>query len=266
MDIQPLINALRQQTGSDVQIHDIDGVKHAAVPDGLNLTRLDLEKFLPAPLATARDVTAHDVRGLVDYVNKFKAGATQLYCTAPTDPSVIARLDDHAPGQPSHVRHTARFQCPRSAEWTTWTKANKAAMPQKEFAEFLETNLRDIREPNGSDMLVMVSNFRDVTTATFESKVNRTNGKVHFQYIEDDKPGLVTLPEVFKIGIPVFEGMPAAYAVSARLRWRLADKDGKKTLFLSYDLDRPDVILRAAYDELLAHVEQETGLRIFRAL
>lgn len=266
MDLEPLINAIRPQSGMDVEIHNINGVTHAAVPAGLTLTRLDLEPFLPAPSAIRREFVAYDVRGFVDYTNKFKSEPTQLFCAGVDSPSLLARLDDHAPEQPSHVTHLARFACPRTQEWNTWTRANKSAMPQKEFAEFLETNLRDIREPNGADMLVMVSNFRDVTTATFESKVNRINGKVQFQYLEDDKPGLVSLPETFRIGIPVFEGMPVPYGITARLRWKIAERDGKKTLFLSYDLDRHDVVLRAAYDDLIQQVEKDTALRIFRGL
>ncbi len=262
MDLKPLLDALAKK-GSDVHIINIEGVAHAAVPAGVALQRIDLEPYLPAPTAIRRDVLAHDLRGLIAYVNKFKNEATQLYADPINAPSIIARLDDHMPHSPSHVSHTAKYPCPRTAEWNTWNGGNKIAKEQKSFADFLETNLRDIHDPNGAEMLQMATNFRDVSTAEFQSNVNRTSGRVQFQYVQkDSSTGQVQLPDTFKIAVPVFEGMDTRYVMLARLRWRLKEQ----VLSLWYELDRPDVTFRLAFDELVERVENEIGVDVFRAV
>lgn len=262
MDLKPLIDAVAKK-GADVSLLDIKGVMHAALPAGIALQRLDLEQYLPAPLAIRRSIDAHDLRGFIAYVNKFKGSASQTYAKSLAQPALVARLDDHMPGTPSHVEHEATYPCPTTVEWNTWRAANKKAMEQKDFADFLESNLRDILEPNGADMLAMATNFRDISGAEFQSTVNRTNGRVNFQYTQkDSNAGQIQLPDVFKIAVPVFEGMSARYTVMARLRWRIKDQ----TLHLWFELDRPDITYRAAFDEMVELVESETKIPVFRAI
>lgn len=62
----------------------------------------------------------------------------------------------------------------------------------------------------------------------------------------------------FVVGVAPFEGS-AGYKIRARLRYRLAEG----TLFIGYVLDRPDKVVRAAFDDVLAEVEQTTGLKSF---
>jgi uncharacterized protein YfdQ (DUF2303 family) len=272
MDLQPLISAIKHSC-ADVAIIEVDGVKHIVAPSGMAVSVPEIEKHLPAPKAIKRAVDAHDLRGLIDYVNKFQTPATQFYSGPAEAPFLLARIDDHRTGEPSHIHHTARFDCPRSAEWATWTQADKKAAEQRDFADFLERNLRDIDQPSGADMLKMVSNFRDASTADFQSTVNRTNGRVQFQYVQKDQTaGQVTLPETFRIAIPVFEGMTEPhedgkhyairYPITARLRWRIREQ----TLTLWYELDRADVVFRIAFDDLIERVQQQTGISVFRAV
>ena len=278
MDFQPIIDALAKK-GADIHVTEIGGLLHAAVPEGITLQRLDLEPYLPAPLAIRRVVAASDLRGLIDYVKKFKTGDTQFYSSPLVmggNLKLLARMDDHLPDSPSHINHTVEYPCPTSAEWRTWIGSNKTAMDQKKFADFLETNLRDILVPSGADMLQMASNFRDVSSAEFNSAVNRTNGRVNFQWIEKDVVGKAQLPEDFQIAIPVFEGMTEnaaeagqpskmmalRYALKARLRWRVKDAE----LSLWYELDRHDLTFRLAFDDLIERVHAETGISVFRAI
>ena len=272
MDLQPLIDALRNRS-AEVRPLDIEGVPHAVIPAGVDLKRIDVEAHLPQPRATRRAIVAHDLRGLIDYVNKFKGTDSQFYSGPLVAPYLLARIDDHLPDKPSHVHHTARYDCPRTNEWNTWNTENQKAMKQTDFADFLERNLRDIHQPAGADMLQMVSNFRDASTAEFQSAVNRTNGRVQFQYVQKDQTaGAVTLPERFGIAIPVFEGMtdetdtgkhvPIRYTLTARLTWRIREQ----VLHLAYELDRPDVVFRAAFDDLIERVEQQTSISVFRAV
>lgn len=263
---QAILDALAKR-GSDVSTLDIEGVTHAAVPEGIKLERLDLEKYLPKPRAIRRTVKANDVRGLIDYVNKFKTAETQFYATNPASPSITARIDDHLPDAPSHIDHHCEYPCPRTHEWLTWTGANKTQMEQKQFGEFLEVNARDVTRPAAAEMLKMATNFRSITVTEFGSVTRASNGNVQINYVEKEQAGEVQLPETFDIAIPVFEGIALRYPVTARLRYRTPSGSAeKKVLTLWYELDRPDVVLRTAHDDLLKEITDKTGIAVFRAL
>lgn len=264
-DINQLKENLRQQ-GADVHFVDIRGVPHAATPQGIVLTRLDLEQFMPAPEQIRTSITANDVRGFTDYVSKFKGESTQLYASGIEKPSLQARIDDHLPNKPSHVRHTCSFPCPFTEEWKRWTAANAQKMGQQNFGLFLEDNAANIIEPAAADMVRLATEFRTVTVTEFGQATRLQSGQVQLNYTEKDSTGAMVLPERFKIAVPVFEGMTGRYPVEARLRYRVPrSSEEMKGLQLWYELDRPDVVLRKAYDDLLLHVEAKVGISIFRA-
>lgn len=265
---QAILDALAKR-GSDIHTLQIEGVTHAAVPEGIKLERLDLEQHLPTPKAIRRTVNANDVRGLIDYVNKFMDGRTQFYATNPASPSITARMDDHLPEEPSHIEHTCVYACPRTHEWLTWIGKNGAsnAMEQKQFGEFLEVNSRDVTRPVAAEMLKLATNFRSITVTEFGSVTRASNGNVQINYVEKEQAGEVQLPETFDIAIPVFEGIALRYPLTARLRYRTpSGSQEKKVLTLWYELDRPDVVLRAAHDDLLKEITDKTGIAVFRAL
>lgn len=242
-------------------IIDVQGVPHALLPHNFKLE--SLEKLLPEPQRISRSVTAHDVTGLIAYTNAFKTEKTAAFCSPVQKPSIVVRLDDHQPGQPSRGTHSVTFNCATTTEWTTWTNGDKKQMDQITFAEFIENNLREITDPNGADMLTMVLNFKDCGSADFKSAVRLSDGRMQFQFIEKDNATEARFPETLKLAVPVFEGQPVRYEGKAKLRYRVLREEGLK---LWYELDRPDLILRTAYADLLAHVEAQTGLSIYRAM
>lgn len=241
---------------------DIAGVPHVIVPPGVQLKPLPELLEREKPLRIRRELHAHDVRGLVDYVNRFRSDATKLYCGPAGNPEIVARLDDHQPDDPSHVTHLARFDCPTTDEWDAWMARNRTHMAQLSFAEFLETNQRDIREPTAADLLQIVTNFSDARTADFSSGVRLQDGQVQLSYVVKDAPGKVVIPDKFQLALPVFQGGPKAYLVDARIRYRIKES----ALAIWYELDRPDLVKRLAYEDLLALVSDKTGLPVYRAL
>lgn len=234
-------------------------------PDWTSQMRSDL---LPAPQRISREVKAHEVGGFISYVNRFRSPATALYCTAESAPGLLARLDDHQPGKPSHVDHTAHFPCPVTEEWMRWAgipgKAGMDRQPksQKDFATFIEDNLRDILEPTGVDFLSVVTNFSDSRKVEFRSATRLDSGRVHFQYSDKDAPGEAVFPTRITIAIPVFMGVETRYRMDARIKYRLNGSD----LVMWLELDRPDLRKRAAYEDLIGLVEKETGLTVHRAI
>lgn len=250
---------LFQALGSP-SMHDISGVPAVALPPGY---KLELhEALLPEPRRIRQFIVAHEVGGFISYVNRFKSAKAAIYCAGRSSPKLAAVLDDDQPGEPSHRTHTCAFPCPLTLEWSTWIAADKKPMAQVEFAEFLERNLREIAEPNGADMLTAVLSFQDTGRAEFRSAVRLNDGRVQFQFIEKEDAGEIKFPSTLKVALPVFEGNPDRYAISARLRYRI--KEGQLTIW--YEMDRPDLVLRAAYEDLLTLVETQTGIGIHRAI
>lgn len=241
------------------QLIDICGVPHVATPPDFQLHAM--EKMLPQPRRIATTITAHDVTGFISYVLRFRGPATALYSGPRTTPGLYARLDDHQPGAPSHVSHNLSFLCPRTLEWTTWTAQDRKPLGQVEFAEFIERNLRDIVEPNGADLLTAALAFQDSGRAEFRSAVRLTDGRVQYQFVEKEDAGEIRFPAAIKVALPVFEGQTDRYACNARLRYRI--KDGQLSIW--FELDRPDLVLRQAYEDLMTTVEQQTGLIVHRA-
>lgn len=237
----------------------INGVPHVAVPAGYELK--SMETLLTEPRRITCAATAHKVEGFIDYVKRFKDARTALYCGPEDAPKLLARLDDHRPEAPSQVTHTVAFACPRTVEWLAWVGKNKTAMPQVEFAEFIEANIRDIIEPDGAGMLKTVLDFQDHGTAEFKSAVRLESGRMQFKYVEKEA-GEIQFPSTLKIAIPVFQGDTGRYPIVAKLRYRIKDQ----ALSLWYELDRPDLVLRQAYADLLVKVSADTGLLVHQAL
>lgn len=251
--------ALPALLGKPVSI-EIGGEPGIALPPGW--THNAFPELLPAPQRIARAVVAHEVGGLISYVNRFKSSKTALYCKSDKEPHLLARLDDHQPGDPSHVEHTAIFHCPVTEEWARWMGANSRKFNQQEFAVFIEDNLRDVVEPTGIDFLSAITNFSDVRKVEFRSATRLADGKVNFQYSDKEAMVEVVFPTKIVVAVPVFMGVPERYSMDARVKYRLNGSD----LQMWFELDRPDLRRRAAYDDLIALVEKETGLPVHRAI
>ncbi len=243
----------------------VEGVPHMILPHGYTAKPMPELLEREAPARIRRKVQAHDIRGFVDYVNEFKVlnfVCSRIYAGPVTAPTIEARLDDHGINAPSNVTHLCTFGCPTTHEWRTWTGKNRQAFGQVEFAEFIEENIRDVMEPSGADLLAATLDFSDSGSADFRKAVRLSDGRIQFSYVQNGAASNVEFPNLLKLGLPVFEGVPTLYAVSARLRWRLKETDLK----LWYELDRPDLTLRLAHDALIEKIGAETGLQVYRAV
>lgn len=245
---------------------EVQGVPATALPPGWNVSLH--HELLPAPQRTKRAVGAHEVGGFTSYVNRFKTAATALYCTSDEKPSLLARLDDHQLLAPSHVEHTVSFPCPHTEEWKRWLGFHQKRFSQQEFAEFIEDNLRDVVQPTGVEFLSAVTNFSDVRKVEFRSATRLGDGKVSFQYSDKDAMVEVLFPQEITIAIPVFAGhvgedsKPVRYSIKARVKYRLNGPE----LSMWIELDRPDLVRKVAYADLIEKVELDTDLHVHRAI
>lgn len=243
-----------------VAVRDIEGRPFVMMPRGL--APVDLERYLQAPTRKRGTVRLHDAASFIAAVNAHKTDGTTLYHRI-EPPAFQCIFNDHVPssGQAGWRDHCALYECPLSPEWKAWTGKNKAIMTQADFAQFIEDNLPDVVEPSAAAMLEMSRSLQAKKKVSFASGIRLDNGQTQFTYEEKidgsaGSKGQLQVPEVFTIGVPVFEGGPR-YAVKARLRYRISDQGG---LTMWFDLERPHKIIEHAVAELKNTIETGVGM------
>jgi uncharacterized protein YfdQ (DUF2303 family) len=245
-------------------VQTIAGVPHLLVPDGPDRAALrSFEHMLSAPSTVRGAVTLHDEKSFSTYVRCNAGPGTVLFASL-DHRAVTAVFDWHTPRASSSDAqaagwglHRATLPAKLTDPWKRWTGANKQAMAQRAFATFLEDNLEDIAEPNGSMLLEIAKKFDLGKNVTFRSAVNLDNGLVQFTYNEEERPtDTVSVPRTFVLGLAPFEGADP-YRVTARLRYRVDDQK----LGIWFDLKNPDVIVEDAFRARVKAIAEHTGLQ-----
>lgn len=156
---------------------------------------------------------------------------------------------------------TAVFDLQSTPDWKWWNSRSGDMLDQSGFCDFVEEHQTNIVEPNGADLLNMISNFRQMTHVSYGSAYRTVDGQVQLEY-KEDKKGItetLALPSQFVLNVPVIQGAETmtTYRVTARLRWRV-DKDSAQLRF-SYSLIRPDIPELNAVSDLAAWVADAVG-------
>jgi len=237
-----------------------DGSKIVIVPEGYKTV-----DYPPAmPRRVIQSVTLHDRDSLVAYVNRFKTPDTRLFAEpgflAGGQAKIVAVIDYHGAEKPDHGGHVATYAPRYSEQWQRWHKACSAPMKQAEFAEFIEEVRADIVEPDAAKLLDIVRTFKASKRVEFDSVVYQPNGDVKLAFDErtEQKGTSGNLPEVMKLGIPVyFRGTP--YAVPVLVRYRV----GNGAVGFQLKMDRSDIIEDAAFNEMATAAGEATGIDFY---
>ena len=237
-----------------------EGIKLYAVPKGHELREVDLERLLPAPRRAKLAVTTDQGDSFLQYLARHASASTVVWCNF--DPQSFALeftavFDDLAAGQkPGWRGHQAVYKPDASAEWKTWTTNNGKAMPQLEFAAFLERNETDIAAvegmPSSLQMMTMATAFEANSEKRVKSVVKLQGGGVRLDFVDDndaETEANMRLFERFAIGVPVFWAGPG-YRIDARLKYRHAS--GKVAFW--YELIRADRVHEAAAKDVIAKI------------
>lgn len=236
-----------------------DSVPFVVIPDNYSAT--SVEHMLPTPSRKRGIVHVNDEEGFIAVVLRHMNLDTEIYRSKSPTPSFTAIFNGHARdgGDPGWADFYANYECPMSPEWKVWSGKNKVQMRQAEFAQFIEDNLPDIKQPDAATMLEIAMRFEAKKNVKFASDKRLDNGEVQFTYIEEieaNGKGQMQVPRTFVIGIPIFEN-GQAYRIDARFRYRIGDGGA---LVLWYDLERPHIIVDDAVSELTEKIEKRTGL------
>lgn len=233
------------------------GVPYTVIPNNWQVE--DLEHLLPAPKRKRGTIKVADQESFVAMIDVHRTASTTVYAQM-SPPKFVAVIDDHG-DWPGWREHRIVWNAELSSEWKTWAGANKRAMKQVEFAQFIEDNLPDIIEPPGADMLEVSRTLEAKKKVNFASGIRLSNGQTELVYEEEIQgtaaKGKLQIPEAFVIAIPALEGGPR-YRISARLRYRI---DGA-ALFMWFDLERPHKVLEDAVAVARQAIADETGVMV----
>lgn len=231
---------------------------YAIVPEGYEFK--NLEELLSDPVRKRGDTNLRDAASFVSVVNDQKSDATRLYSTI-DPPSFKAVFNDTAAG-PGWRDHTAVYNAPLSPEWRTWVGSSGRQVTQADFAQFIETNLPDIAEPDGAVVLEVSRTLEAKKKVNFASSLRLSDGSTQFTYEEDvqgsAQKGQLKVPDVFVLAIPVFENGDL-WRIEAKLRYRIGDAG---RLAIWYELVRPHKVIEAAVKDLREKIAADTGLSI----
>lgn len=238
-----------------------DARPYAVVPDGYAIQTLPTARTPERPRALVR---LRDAASFIKYWADHHERNSRIFATL--DPArFLAVFDEFLTNDPAETEDIddqanwrefrAIFEPPASREWKLWTGADRKAMGQLAFAEFLQDNLPDVTEPDGAALLEMALNFEAAQSGTFVATQRLQNGSHNLQWRSDNNAsGTVQLPEHITLSIPVFENEQPSQ-LTARLRYRV--KEGALSLW--YELVRPHKVLESAFRATWDRIAQETG-------
>lgn len=242
---------------------EVKGLANGGAPFvlGADGQPISLEALLPRPLRIKQTLSFPEVASFVGYVQAYgetgpdSAERTALFADHEAC-SVTAILDYHG-AQPAHLSHRATLTLKKSEEWQAWTARHNQGLGQDALAEFLEERVLDIREPESAAVLDAVKNLKLSRNGRYDRTTDLTTGSVQFHYVDEvQNKGTYTLPSLLVLGLRVFEH-GEHYGVPVQLRYRL--REDKLTFF--FKLQRPDLIQRDAFQQILRTVEEGTGIK-----
>lgn len=242
-----------------------DGHPYVVIPANAKIE--SIEKLLPRPLVKRQLVSFTEPKSFARYINEHADLQTVIFATVhPTGGAFYAVLDYHKPkGDPSWCAHRATYNCPHDPVFQLWMKENNAWKAQRDFAEFIESNTAQIREPSAAEFLEVAQSLMARTQVSFTGSTRLDGGRdqVTFESTSETKAGEkgnLQLPPVFKIQLAVFDGSEP-WEFQCRLRHRISEQ---KKLELKYELVNPQLTVRAAWDELVNNIAAATKIQPYR--
>ena len=244
-----------------------------------------LDEYRTEPERRTGTAKLTTVESFIAHVKRFADNASVVFASA--EPlALVAVLDYHergSAGRPRFGTHRSVYEFPISDEWTAWQGSDGKAMPQGDFARFIEDRLADVADPakvgpRGKEFLdlfrvqlasasKLLELSRGLTVHVGEKTTNAINPAtgettMHFVAEHTEKSGeAVKVPGAFLIGIPVFRG-GELYQLPVRLRYRV--QSGQVLWF--YNLHRVEAVWDAAIDDACDQVAKATGLPLLHGL
>lgn len=207
------------------------------------------DKYKATPTRKSGVTVVRDVKGFLAYFAKHHDDDTEVYSDVEAL-SITAVLDANTADAARWGGHRLGLSLRKTKTWQEWTATDGRLLRQEEFAEFLESHLPDLVEPDAATMLEIAQSIQASTKGRFESGTRLQSGTRKLIYTEESaakagQRGELEIPEVFKIAVVPFEGAKR-YSMRARLRYRI----DRTELLMGYKLEQPEDRIAFAFQEI----------------
>lgn len=214
---------------------------------------------IPSFTSYVKGVFNNDPEGLDD--DAYRPKRSRALCLADESSRTIRLIFDAQPNEWGTVY--ADLKLALSPEAIRWRDASGKYMAQQDFAEFCELNLESFQAPAAATILEIAQTFQAKSTVDFQSAVRLSSGAIKLKREEkiDATAGEradITIPEELTIALPLFK-YGKAYAVRARLRYRVVDSAVK----LSVLLVDPEMAIEHAFKEVIDEVSSILEMPVF---
>ncbi|MEY9876581.1 uncharacterized protein YfdQ (DUF2303 family) [Streptacidiphilus sp. MAP12-33] len=231
-------------------------------PAGVHKVDLTGDEYRTAPARKTGTTRVWDVPSFFEYFGKHCDEHSEVYADAQRL-AVTAVLDAHRPDAARWGGHRLVLELRKTPEWQAWMAHHGRLLSQTEFAEHLEDHCAELVAPPAAEMLEVAQSIQAATKVDFKSGTRLASGQRQLEYVETvqaraGQKGQLTIPDTFEIGLVPFEGS-APYRVTARFRYRI---EGEGQLKLGYRLDRPDNVLRAAFDDVVGDLQSRIDYQV----
>lgn len=220
-----------------------------------------------APSRKTGTIGVDDAQSFIAYHMRHWTAASTIYANR-SPASFVSVLNDHSPEFPKpdagYRDHRATYTVKHSPEWLAWAGSSGKPFESTEaFAMFLEENCPDIITPDPARMIEIALNFRIRADQSVSLVQRLSDGdlQVSFTNTVAASSKAFSIPEMFTIDLPVFEGLSAPkYRIDCRLRYRLKDQK----LSIWYELVRPHRLIELAFHSMVTEIEAACDSPLFR--
>lgn len=257
--IEAIIDLARDSAVPQVVARTAGGKIHLLVPGrGVHGNQIVVvDTALDAqPGRKSGDVSVFDIASLNALMAENTGGDISVYVDRDARaPAIVAILNGHGRGGPGWGDHRVSVQFRHTPQWKKWMEIDGKFLSQSEFANFIEDNLPDIRDPAPGDMLE-ISQFLEITrTTSFKSVTRPKSGVVQFKNESNDvSASSMELPDTITLFIAPLFGLPPM-EVSARFRYRIADGGLK----LGVKIQRREEIIAQILEEMVVEIALPPG-------
>lgn len=224
-------------------------------PTGVHKVDLTGDEYRTTPARKTGTTRVWDVPSFAEYFGKHADPHSEVYADAQRL-TVTAVLDAHEAAAARWGGHRLHLELRKTPEWQAWMTHHGQLLPQEQFAEHLEDHCAELVAPPAAEMLEVAQSIQAASKVDFKSGTRLASGERQLEYVETTtaragQKGQLKIPDTFEIGLVPFEGS-APYRVTARFRYRIS---GEGQLKLGYRLDRPENVLRAAFEDVIADLQ-----------
>lgn len=241
---------------------------YAVVPDGYSLKIEDISDLKEATEEKPRRITGlvglRTSDSFCNFIEREHVEQTTV-CFADVEQATFKAVFNYCGpgGVPGWCDRKAQLELMHTREWLRWVGNDRKDLSQLELADFFDANLDDIVEPDGAEIVEMITALKVKRKVSFHSAVDQNTGFTTVQFTENTSgeavKGSIDFFGKFTIGIAPFRGSDP-YKIKCMLRFTINNENQLKVF---YGMINRDVVEEAAFGVEQAKImERMQGLGV----